>query len=151
MLARFVSGVMSSNLVSYTSSTPNSPAVNADTPTTQDIPSVWPNAGTVPNDTGEERCSQKGGLMADFHCRCGATWTGQLTMHCCSIGGCGRLFTGLSAFDRHRTGSHSKGRFCLDPETVINDDPESPRFGQRIFQDAERKYPCWTLAEKPDA
>jgi hypothetical protein len=48
--------------------------------------------------------------------RCGAEWTGYNTCHCA---GCHRTFTGITAFDQHRSGSHAWGqRHCLDPATV---------------------------------
>lgn len=48
--------------------------------------------------------------------QCDARWSGFLTSHC---GGCHRTFSGLTAFDLHRDGSHSKGtRHCVDPESV---------------------------------
>ncbi|WP_435406221.1 FDXHR family putative zinc-binding protein [Mycolicibacterium phlei] len=69
--------------------------------------------------------------------RCDVEWSGTLTMHC---SGCHRTFTGLTAFDKHRTGSHARGRYCLDPSEARGDDGES------IFADAGRRYSCWTLA-----
>lgn len=62
-----------------------------------------------------------------YTCRCGAHWGGLSTGHCPA---CHRTFTGITAFDKHRTGSHTEGRSCLDPETVG-------------LVDAGRAYPCW--------
>lgn len=60
--------------------------------------------------------------------RCDAAWTGLATAHCSA---CHRTFTTVSAFDKHRDGSHSRGtRHCVDPETV------------GLVQ-AARPYPCW--------
>jgi hypothetical protein len=43
---------------------------------------------------------------------------------CCPA--CGRHFSGDSAFDAHRRGSHQDGtRHCANPERVVNDDGES--------------------------
>lgn len=82
--------------------------------------------------------------MSEFtHAKCGKSWGGLLTSHC---GACCTNFTGLSAFDKHRTGSHSKGRYCLDPSTAIEENPESSKFGQPLFKLTDRKYPCWALA-----
>ena len=64
------------------------------------------------------------------HCnRCPARWGGLLTSHC---SGCHLTFTGITAFDKHRDGSHTKGRFCLAPEKA----------GLVI---TSRLYPCWGL------
>lgn len=59
---------------------------------------------------------------------CGAWWTRELTAHC---SGCHRTYTGMTAFDAHRSGSHTAGtRHCLDPADVG-------------LVDAGRAYPCW--------
>lgn len=72
---------------------------------------------------------------------CGATWGGANTCHC---SGCHLNWTGLSAFDRHRTGSHASGRHCLDPATATDDK------GELIFALSSRAYPCWGMAgDKP--
>lgn len=64
------------------------------------------------------------------HCtRCDARWGGSLTAHC---SGCHITVTGLTAFDKHRDGSHAKGRFCLTPEDA----------GLVI---TNRLYPCFGL------
>jgi hypothetical protein len=48
--------------------------------------------------------------------RCDNWWAGMLTSHC---GACHHTFTGLTAFEAHRDGSHSQGtRRCLDPIQV---------------------------------
>lgn len=62
--------------------------------------------------------------------KCDGGWTGFNTAHCT---GCHSTFTGITAFDKHRTGSHAKStRSCLDPDTVG-------------LVDAGRAYPCWGL------
>lgn len=61
-------------------------------------------------------------------CSCGAQWGGLLTAHC---SGCHRTYTGLTAFDRHRDGSHARStRHCRDPWDVG-------------LVDANRAYSCW--------
>lgn len=61
-------------------------------------------------------------------CGCGASWGGLNTAHCDA---CHRTFTGITAFDRHRDGSHSSGtRHCVNPATVG-------------LVDAARNYACW--------
>jgi hypothetical protein len=45
-------------------------------------------------------------------CSCGARWSGTNTCHCGNTG-CHRTFTGLSAFDRHRSGGT-----CNDPAAL---------------------------------
>lgn len=60
--------------------------------------------------------------------RCSKRWGGLNTAHCAA---CHETFTGLTAFDKHRDGSHSKGtRACLEPAEVG-------------LVDANRAYPCW--------
>ena len=60
--------------------------------------------------------------------RCTNRWTGLNTAHC---GNCHETFTGPSAFDKHRDGSHSQStRHCLHPTTVG-------------LIAAGRGYPCW--------
>lgn len=87
--------------------------------------------------------------MADIGCGgCDSRWGGLLTSHCT---GCHQTFSGLTAFDKHRTGSHAKGRFCLDPRTTVDENPESASFGKPIFKLSERAYPCWGLnTESPE-
>jgi hypothetical protein len=66
---------------------------------------------------------------------CGAWWSGLLTAHCT---GCDRTFTGFTAFDEHRAGSHASGtRHCVDPASVG-------------LVDAGRAYPCWGSARSDD-
>ncbi|AEJ92194.1 hypothetical protein OPTIMUS_138 [Mycobacterium phage Optimus] len=82
--------------------------------------------------------------MAEFGCaRCDARWGGVRTAHC---GSCHETFSGLSAFEIHRAGSHSKGRYCLDPSTVTNENPDSADYGEKLFKRSARDYPCWSLA-----
>lgn len=62
--------------------------------------------------------------------RCTARWTGHNTSHC---GACHETFTSLSAFDKHRTGSHARStRACEHPVSVG-------------LVDADRAYACWGL------
>ena len=66
--------------------------------------------------------------------QCSAWWGGLRTAHRAA---CHRTLTVESAFDRHRTGSHSQGtRRCLAPETVG-------------LVAARRAYPCWGLPAAP--
>lgn len=66
---------------------------------------------------------------AIFHAKCGKWWTGTLTSHC---SGCCETFSGLAAFDAHRTGSHAKGdRHCQPPENA------------GLTLDENRRYRCW--------
>jgi hypothetical protein len=60
---------------------------------------------------------------------CTLRWGGLNTSHC---NGCHRTFTGMTAWEAHRTGTHVKGRYCLDPADVG-------------LVDAGRSYPCWAL------
>lgn len=67
--------------------------------------------------------------------RCDARWGGSRTCHC-SAEGCHQTFTGLQAFEAHRTGSHSTGkRHCLIPASI------------GLVQADDRPYPCWTTPE----
>lgn len=86
--------------------------------------------------------------MSDIGCgRCDARWGGTRTSHC---GGCHQTFTGLSAFDAHRTGSHAK-RSCLNPATAVNQNEDSDSYGELIFKLTDRAYPCWALnSESPE-
>lgn len=81
-----------------------------------------------------------------IHCRCGAWWTGLTAGHCT---GCHRTFSGIAAFDRHRTGSHAGGtRRCLDPATVVNER------GEPQLVPANRLWSGWALPgtwEGPDS
>lgn len=46
---------------------------------------------------------------------------------------CHQTFSSLSAFDKHRDGSHSQAtRHCLEPVAAG-------------LVDARRNYPCWSL------
>jgi hypothetical protein len=65
------------------------------------------------------------------HCNgCSSRWAGSVTSHCA---GCHLTFTGLTAFDEHRTGSHQQ-RSCLPPEGA----------GLAL---TGRLYPCWGLPD----
>jgi len=72
---------------------------------------------------------EAGNRIPDIGCgRCDNRWGGTSTCHC---SGCHETFTGLTAFDQHRTGSHTHGtRRCLPP-------------AEAGLQDAGRHYPCW--------
>lgn len=60
--------------------------------------------------------------------QCRAHWGGLKTAHCSE---CHQTFTAITAFDKHRTGSHPLStRHCLDPATIG-------------LIDAGRAYPCW--------
>jgi hypothetical protein len=59
--------------------------------------------------------------------RCRARWGGLKTAHCSA---CHETFTVVAAFDKHRAGSHARGRYCLDPAAVG-------------LVDAGRAYRCW--------
>lgn len=59
--------------------------------------------------------------------KCGNAWGGLNTAHC---SGCCSSFTGITAFDKHRDGSHVKGRFCNTPQAAG-------------LVDARRAYSCW--------
>ena len=61
--------------------------------------------------------------------KCASTWGGLNTAHC---SGCCLTFTGITSFDRHRDGSHVRGRFCQFPQAVG-------------LVNAMRSYPCWGL------
>lgn len=56
-----------------------------------------------------------------------ARWRGLKTAHCAA---CGETFTTVAAFDKHRAGSHTLDRDCLDPATVG-------------LVDVGGAYPCW--------
>ncbi len=76
------------------------------------------------------RATEKAGIrIPDIGCgRCNNRWGGTSTCHC---SGCHETFTGLTAFDQHRTGSHTHStRRCLPP-------------AEAGLQDARRNYPCW--------
>lgn len=67
--------------------------------------------------------------------RCSNRWGGLRTAHC---SGCHLTFTSLSAFDKHRDGSHANStRHCVPPKTVG-------------LVDAGRAYPCWGFSGDGD-
>ena len=73
-----------------------------------------------------------------FACpRCDTRWGGPLTCHCTA---CHRTFSGITAFDKHRTGSHTKGRSCLDPETAVFERADGTTWG---LVKLGRRYECW--------
>ena len=78
-------------------------------------------------------------------CRhCGSWWTGLNTCHCTA---CHTTFTGITAFDAHRTGSHTNDtRTCLAPTELV-DGKGNPK----PLVDAGRAYSCWGFpaAENP--
>jgi len=59
--------------------------------------------------------------------KCDSVWGGLNTAHCTA---CHHTFSGITAFDKHRTGSHVTGRYCLTPTEVG-------------LVDSGRAYPCW--------
>jgi hypothetical protein len=71
------------------------------------------------------------------HCgKCDNRWHGYNTAHC---GACHQTFTAVTAFDKHRTGSHSRGtRRCLPPAEA----------GLVL---SSRSYPCWTTGTMPQS
>jgi len=70
---------------------------------------------------------------------CDASFTGMNTCHCTS---CHATFTGITVFDKHRSGSHAQStRHCLDPAAMTDAD------GMPVFADAGRGYPCWSMAD----
>jgi hypothetical protein len=70
--------------------------------------------------------------MTKVNC-CDAEFSGLKTAHCTS---CHATFTVVSAFDKHRTGSHAYStRRCVPPESVG-------------LVDAGRGYPCYGFPPK---
>ncbi len=62
--------------------------------------------------------------------RCSSRWNGLETSHCAA---CHQTFTGETAFNKHRAGSHGRGtRHCVEPVSVG-------------LVDAGRAYLCWGL------
>lgn len=93
---------------------------------------ILPSETSTPTECieGTVKVAQISIVPAGMHgcARCPNLWGGFNTSHC---GGCHQTFTGLTAFDKHRDGSHSAGtRHCVDPATVG-------------LIDAGRTYPCW--------
>ena len=75
-----------------------------------------------------EKAKTAGSVQPHSCGKCDKRWSGYNTSHCSS---CHETFTGLSAFDRHRTGSHAAGtRKCLPPADVG-------------LAQVNRSYPCW--------
>ena len=71
---------------------------------------------------------------------CDQQWTGLLSCHCGGKGGCHRSFTSLSAFDKHRTGSHAYStRRCLDPATLLD------KNGEPVLVPADKPWAGWSL------
>jgi len=73
---------------------------------------------------------------------CHQRWGGYNTAHCC---GCHETFTGITAFDAHRTGSHTE-----TGESIVDKGRTEPRGPRRCITpesvglvDAGRAYPCW--------
>lgn len=64
---------------------------------------------------------------------CTNRWTGLLTCHC---SGCHTTFTGLGAFDAHR----SRGK-CLEPASVLTQKGEP-----RLMPVARPQWSGWSLA-----
>lgn len=67
---------------------------------------------------------------------CPNRWNGHNTCHCAS---CHETFTTITAFDKHRAGSHPHDtRHCLDPEAA----------GLVL---ADRAYRCWARPYSTDS
>lgn len=72
-------------------------------------------------------------------CRhCGTTYSHTDTTGCCS--GCGRIFSGLAAFERHRVNLR-----CRDVETAVRMDG-SPLFSVKR---SDKGGDLWRLADRP--
>lgn len=70
--------------------------------------------------------------------RCDKRWGGLNTAHC---GACHRTFSGITAFDKHRGGSHARDtRHCLDPETTVFQREDGSEW--RLVR-LGRNYECW--------
>lgn len=83
-----------------------------------------PGVGTGDGTKGRVRATRKTGIAT---CACGARWPGETrAAHC---GNCHETFTGITAFDAHRSNRGEHG-WCLHPT-------------QAKLVDAERSYPCW--------
>lgn len=72
-------------------------------------------------------------IRDSFGCtKCPERWTGRTTAHCSA---CHRTFTGPSAFDAHRTGSHANNtRRCLDPDTITD------QHGNKLFHKVQKRH-----------
>lgn len=71
---------------------------------------------------------------------CDNQWSGLFSCHCGGTAGCHRSFTSVTAFDKHRTGSHAYGtRHCVDPATLTDKD------GQPALVPADRAWPGWSM------
>lgn len=104
-----------------------------------DAPTLSTQGGNHPPDAGGYPPKPKNwhpGRAGAGECgKCGAWWQGWDTAHCPT---CHRMFTTITAFDKHRAGSHAYDtRHCVDPATVLN------QKGERVLIDAGRDYPCW--------
>lgn len=69
--------------------------------------------------------------------RCESRWGGLNTGHCAA---CHITFSGITAFDQHRAGSHVKGRHCLDPETTVFQRKDGTEWS---LVKLGRGYECW--------
>jgi hypothetical protein len=87
-----------------------------------------------------QNSNQSGATPPPFGCpRCDARWGGANTAHC-SAEGCHRTFSGITAFDQHRAGSHARGRYCLDPETATFTRRDGTEWKLARLG---RRYECW--------
>lgn len=69
---------------------------------------------------------------------CTSWWTGLSACHCA---GCHRTFSSISAFDKHRDGSHVKGtRHCVDPATL-----RSKKTGEALLVLVDKGWACWSV------
>ena len=103
------------------------------------IPNTTTNPGsstaTARQDDLHSRLAGRAGTRAyedlPYYCPCGVRWSGLSTSHC---GACGRTFSSVGTFDRHRR----DGR-CLDPEPL----------GMVLLLD--RAYDCWGFTAEATA
>lgn len=73
--------------------------------------------GTEGPQAGDRRSLERPPGAKAWCSKCGRGWAGRSECHCAV---CCRHFSGVEAFDKHRTGSDDARR-CLDPETARND------------------------------
>ena len=68
---------------------------------------------------------------------CRNWWDRTGAAHCSS---CHQTFTGVGAFEMHRSGSHAGGaRHCLDPATV-----RSEKTGEPLLVPADKPWAGWS-------
>lgn len=102
----------------------------------------------APRSTGKpgiDAPAQASGAKLPYECaKCHTRWGGLNTSHCSA---CHITTTGITAFDAHRTGSHT-----ATGEAIIDKGKTEPRGPRRCLPpesvglvDAGRAYPCWGL------